>query len=62
MREDLVSNFNQYSIEWKNQNIDEADKETIRSQIIDRFDNNSLLTLNSTRFYEHPLMLEELTM
>lgn len=34
----------------------------IESQIIDRFDHNSLLMLNAKRFYNHRFMLEELTM
>ena len=62
MQEDLVDNFNQYSIDWKKDNISEDEIYTIKSMIVDRFDNNSLMRLNSSRFYEHPLMLEELTM
>ena len=59
MQEDLVDNFNQYSIDWKKDNISEDEIHTIKSMIVDRFDNNSLVRLNSSRFYEHPLMLEE---
>lgn len=35
---------------------------SIEKQLVDRFDNNSLLRLNSDRYYHHQLMLQELTM
>ena len=34
---------------------------SVETQLIDKFDHNGLLQLNSTRFYEHRFMLEELT-
>lgn len=61
VREDLANNFNQYSIERKYREMTEDNKFDIKNQIIDRFDNNSLLKLNATKFYHHQLMLEELT-
>lgn len=61
IQEELVNNFYQYSIERKYENMSSDDIFNIKSQIVDRFDNNSLLKLNSTKFYNHQLMLEELT-
>ena len=61
MQEELIDNFYQYSIKWKYESMSESDKYEINSNLINRFDNNSLLKLNATKFYNHQLMLEELT-
>ena len=60
-QEELVSNFYQFSIQEKVKDLTDKDKFDITSCIVDRFDNNSLLKLNATRFYDHQLMLQELT-
>lgn len=61
-QEEITDNFYQYSIPWKEKELTDADIFSVDSQIVNRFDNNSLLKLNATRFYNHQLMLEELTM
>jgi hypothetical protein len=62
MREELQNNFLQYSVKEKELNISDSERFDIEHQIVDRFDKNSLLKLNSTKFYYHQLMLQELTM
>lgn len=62
MREELEQNFRQFSIKEKDESMSESERFVIKEQIIDRFDNNSLLKLNATKFYHHQLMLTELTM
>ena len=62
MQEELENNFYQFSIKDKEINLSESECFDIKNQIVDRFDNNSLLKLNATKFYHHQLMLTELTM
>lgn len=61
VQEQLIENFYQFYINDKLKELSDKDKFDIASCIVDRFDNNSLLKLNATRFYDHQLMLEELT-
>ena len=44
------------------QEIDESEKISIFNQCKDRLDNNTLMSLNSTRFYNYNLILEALLM
>lgn len=60
-KRDIISNFHSMSIMETYMNLSESDKFDIVSQIKDRFDNNSLIELNNTRFYYHQLILESLT-
>jgi len=60
-QENVINNFNCIDYVLMYQRVDEAQKLSIYSKLIDRSDNNSLLQLNSTMFYNHRLMLEELT-
>lgn len=62
IREDLLNNFNCINLKEQYKLLSKEDIFNIEKQIIDRSDNSSLLKLNSTRFYNHQLMLEELTM
>ena len=62
IQEEIENNFYQYSIKNKFSHLSDMDKYNITKQIIDRFDNNSLLALNGGKYYFHQLMLNELTM
>lgn len=59
---DLVNNFNCINIEDQYNVLSKEDIFNIEKQLIDRFDNGSLLKLNATKFYNHQMMLEQLTM
>lgn len=60
-QESAVSNFNCISLMDKLRSVNEENMVDIRSQLVDRFDYNSLIRLNMTDYSEYPLMLEELT-
>lgn len=62
IEDELVTNFKLYDVELKEQELTESQRFSIMEQMVDRFDKDSLLQLNSTYFYEHQLMLQELTM
>lgn len=57
----LIDNYNLFSIDYNYLQLTLSQKETIYESIVDKFDNNSLLKLNSTRFYNNQLNLEALT-
>lgn len=57
----ILNNYLAVNIYEQYKELSNVDIYNIQKQLIDRFDNNSLLTLNSTKFYHHPLMLQELT-
>ncbi|HAU85272.1 MAG TPA: hypothetical protein DCW90_07150 [Lachnospiraceae bacterium] len=61
IRNELENDIRQIDIKFKNNELTEEDRFQIQSQIINRFDNNSLTKLSQTMFYDNPLMLEELT-
>lgn len=61
VQKDVIDNFSCLDIESMIRNITRSQLATVESQIVDKFDHNGLMTLNSTKFFEHPLMLEELT-
>ena len=48
--------FSQYK------DLTEVKKHSILNQVVDRFDYNSIITLNQTKYKDYPLMLQELTM
>ena len=61
LREDVINNFKCLDLESMYNRLTVEQFNSIDLQLIDRFDHNGLLQLNSTRFYEHRFMLEELT-
>lgn len=58
----LHDNYNCLDIDYQYSLLSTSDLFSIEKQIVDRFDNNSLMQLNASKFYEHRLMLQELTM
>ncbi len=61
LQEDVICNFNCLDMETMYSKLTKEQIHSIESQLVDKFDHNGLLQLNSTRFYEHRFMLEELT-
>jgi len=61
IRVDVCNNFKCLDMETMFQKLTVEQLNSIDLQLIDKFDHNGLLQLNSTRFYEHRFMLEELT-
>lgn len=59
-KKEFVNNFYCTSIIPMYEELTESEKSSITNQIIDRIDINSLQALNSTKFYNHPLMLNAL--
>lgn len=62
VKEEFVNNFYCSSVLNMYDELKSGDKSSIFTQRRDRLDMNSLLSLNTTRFYNHPLILEALTM
>lgn len=62
VKEDVRKNFCCISISEMVSKITKEQEYSITSQMVDRFNHNGLLQLNSGRFYNHRFMLEELTM
>lgn len=62
IKDDYINNFYCTSILEMYQELDESDNLSIINQCKDRLDNNTLLKLNSTRFYNYNLILESLLM
>ena len=60
-RDEVIRNMYLVGMEKMYNRLTEEDRFHVTSQMVDRFDNNSLLKLNTTKFYKYPLMLEELT-
>ena len=58
----VISNFNCLNLETMYDSITLKESMSIDAQLIDKFDHNGLLQLNSTKYYHHRFMLEELTM
>lgn len=58
--DDFTNNF--YSINIKNQydELTVGEKSSITNQIVDRIDINSLVSINRTKFYDFPIILENL--
>lgn len=61
MEEVITNNFQCMDTESVLLRMNARQIHTIDTQLVDKFDNNGLLQLNSTTFYRHQLMLEELT-
>ncbi len=62
LRDQVKSNYMAFNISEQIKLLTKQDIYNIESQMIDRFDNNSLLALNANIFFNHQLMLQELTM
>lgn len=55
------SNYKAISVMEGYSMLSKSDIKTILDQMIDRFDNNDLMYLNRERFFNHQIMLQELT-
>ena len=55
-----IENYNCINLAKQYSELEEKDIFSITSQIVNRFDYNSLIKLNNTKFYNHPLILESL--
>ncbi len=62
IREDLMANAYCTNLSEQYKRLTTGDTVSIQKQLVDRFDNNSLMALNGDRYYHHQLMLNELTM
>lgn len=62
VKEEFMNNYYCISVMDMYQELTSADKMSIYNQRKDRFDINSLVSLNKTRFANHPLILEALTL
>lgn len=60
VRNDIMNNYKVTDLNYQLSLLSEKDIFNIHSQIVDRFDFNSLLKLNSTVYVDYPLMLQEL--
>ena len=60
LKEDFVNNFYCMNISAMYEELTYSQKISIYNQRSDRLDTNSLIKLNSTKFYNHPLILESL--
>ena len=61
VRDEFLESFALIDFSYKEKKMSKEDIYNIQSQLVDRFDNNSLLELNRTKFVNNQLMLEELT-
>ena len=62
IKEEFINNFYCLSILDMYDELTTSNKVSVLNQRKDRFDNNSLLKLNSSKFYNYPLILEALTL
>lgn len=62
MKAQVIENFNCLDFETMIRRVTLTQLNYITNQLIDRFDHNGLMQINSTIFYNHRLMLEELTL
>jgi hypothetical protein len=60
--EQTVQNFKCMSLQEQFNDLTDDMKFSILNQIVNRFDYNSLMELNASRYVNYPLMLQELTM
>ena len=60
MKEEFVNNYYCTSILPMYDELTQGEKDSITDQRVDRVDVNSLQTLNSSKFYNYPLLLEAL--
>lgn len=62
IREELITNAYCTNLQDQYKRLTNEDIFSVQKQMVDRFDNNSLVALNNDRYYHHQLMLNELTM
>lgn len=62
MKDEFVNNFYCVSVQNMYDELTTSNRLSILNQRKDRFDNQSLVRLNATRFYNYPLTLEALTL
>ena len=62
MKEEFINNFYCISVLDMYDELTTSNKISILNQRKDRFDNESLIKLNASRFYNYPLTLEDLTL
>jgi hypothetical protein len=62
MAEEFINNFYCVSMIAMYDELTTSAKVSVLNQRKDRFDNNSLINLNATKFYNYPLILEALTL
>lgn len=60
--ESITDNAYCTNLQYQYKRLTVEDIFSVEKQMVDRFDNNSLLSLNGDRYYHHQLMLNELTM
>lgn len=60
IKKEFISNFYQTSIVYGYEELTESEKLSVLNQRKDRYDVETLKKLNSTTFYNHPLILESL--
>ena len=61
-KDEFVNNFYCCSVQNMYEELPTSSKLSVLNQRKDRFDNNSLIQLNASRFYNYPLILEALTL
>ena len=61
LQDQIQDSYHCINLENQYDRIGEQNIFDIKSQIVDRFDYNSLITLNKNVFADYPLMLPELT-
>ena len=62
MKDEFINNFYCVSAINMYDELTTSSKVSLLNQRKDRFDNNSLIQLNASRFYNYPLILEALTL
>ena len=62
IQDDIRINFECIDLSRQCSMLSREDLFSVEKQLIDRLDNNTLGKLYGGRFYNHPLMLNELTM
>jgi hypothetical protein len=62
MKEEFINNYYCTSLLDMYDELTSSEKLSITNQRRDRYDMNSLISLNNTRFYNHPLILESLSL
>lgn len=62
IKSDFITNYYCTSILNMYDEMRESEKSSLTNQQIDRYDMNTLLSLNKTRFVDHPLILEALSL
>jgi hypothetical protein len=60
LEDEFINNYYCSTILNMYQDLNESDIGSVITQLIDRSDLNSLMTLNNSKFYKYPLMLDGL--